>query len=438
TLTESTTTTTTTITATPTEHMIDTTTTRPLINGELSTNDNNIIDTKTVCVDNSSISSSDGVITCAQQSVTTTTDSTTAATPEVPVTAAADHQTSSQQLSSEIDLLKELLAETRAAKKVTDEELSRTVTELENLRSLTKQLSRESDDALERLERTAREVDERNASIQALKNQINESQERVRQAADECAQTRRQLADTERVCGLKDSELSSLRVLLDEERKVQQKYANNYDQCRRQLVEQQALTKQSQTEAELLRKKVYNKNEELRTSRNNLSAVGAPTVAAEDHERVANECQTLRARLDSRDNELYAFRAENQKLAGDHQSLQQSYQLLQQINRELEARGDRYWKERYDSAVGDVQTHETKLTSVCKELEDLKLKSEDFFNENQTLSEDLKTANEEMEVISYQNKIATACAVVPLIMLLIAVIMAYYPSVSTVTGTTDL
>ncbi|XP_054163484.1 sarcolemmal membrane-associated protein-like [Oppia nitens] len=351
----------------------------------------------------------------------------------------ASQQTSSQPLKSEIDLLKELLAETRASKKSTDEELSRTVTELENLRSLTKQLSIESDETQEKIEKTLKEIDERNAFIQTLKNQINDLQEKSKQSIQEYKQLMIKMSDSERLLGLKDDELSSLRVLLEEERKVQQRYANNYEICKKQLCEQQLIAKNSQTEAELLRRKVYSCNEELRTSRNNLSTSSTiDDKTVKENEKLQNECQTLKTKLQTIDTQLYSSRTDHQKLRDDYEYLQKSFLLLQEINGELENRGDNYWKEQYNDAKQQLQTIDSKLTLANKELEELKQECEEYTNNNKALNEDLINANQEIDNISYQNKIATACAIIPLIMLLIAVVMAYYPSVSSVTGTNEL
>ena len=170
------------------------------------------------------------------------------------------------------------MAETRASKKSTEEELSRTVTELENLRSLTKEMSLESDESQQKLSKTLKELEERSVLITSLKNQINDWTEKVSNCPKETEIAQCELGQQSKIINLKDDELSSLRVLLEEERKVQQKYANNYEQCRKQLCESQIALKQSQTEAELLRKKVYSYNEELRSSRSNLSvAVSAST-----------------------------------------------------------------------------------------------------------------------------------------------------------------
>lgn len=242
-----------------------------------------------------------------------------------------------------------------------------------------------------------------------------------------------------RCFGLKIKSSSYRTPVLGHQDKVQQKYANNYDLCRRQLNEQTVVAKQSQTEAELLRRKVYSCNEELRQSRSNLSTIStADEPMAKELEKLQSECHSHKDRLESKESELKSYLKQNSDLSQSFECLQNSFELLKTVNCELEARGDNYWREQFETAKCENNKHQTQLNTIREELEELKQKFDDCSQDKQVLNEELMSAKEDIDIFSYQSKIATACAFVPLLMLLIAVLMAYYPSVSTVTGTTDL
>lgn len=259
----------------------------------------------------------------------------------------------------------ELLAETRASKKSIDEELSRTVTELENLRALTKQMSLEAEELQQKLEKSWKEVEEKNVLITSLKNQINELTERVRNVSKDNESIKCKVGENEKLLHLKDDELSSLRVLLDEERNVQQKYANKYEQCKKELCDSRLEAKQFQTEAELLRKKVYSCNEELRSSRSNLSSQANDdallSAKQKEVDKWQSECHQLKSKLQSRESELISHRTQHQKLSADYECLQNAMQLMQQINSELEQRGDNYWRDRFNEVQSQALNHQTQV-----------------------------------------------------------------------------
>jgi predicted nucleic acid-binding Zn-ribbon protein len=247
----------------------------------------------------------------------------------------------------------ELLAETRASKKSTDEELSRTLVEIENLKSNAKKFESEFNDNKQKLSKTLKEIEENRVIISSMKNQINETNEKLKAAHLESETIKCKIGENEKLLNLKDDEISSLKVLLEEERKVQSKYANSYDQCRKQLLESQQLIKQTQTESDLLRKKVYSCNEELRTSRSNLSP-NDEINKSKEYEKLKNECLSLQSKLHSVESELFSYRDSNNKLVSDYESLQNSFELLQKLNHELESRGDNYWREQFNRAKSDA------------------------------------------------------------------------------------
>jgi len=57
--------------------------------------------------------------------------------------------------------------------------------------------------------------------------------------------------------------------------------------------------------------------------------------------------------------------------------------------------------------------------------------------ERDLLEDQVKSMREELENFRCQTKITSTCAIIPLIMLVIAILIAFYPTVSTVTGTTE-
>ena len=233
-------------------------------------------------------------------------------------------------------------------------------------------MSLEAEESQQKLEKSRREVEEKSVLITSLKNQINDLTEKVRNVLKDNESIKCKVGENEKLLQLKDDELSSLRVLLDEERNVQQKYANKYEQCKKELCESKQEAKQYQTEAELLRKKVYSCNEELRTSRSNLSTTVTDEALVSKQKEVdkyQNECHQLKSKLQSRESELISHRTQYQKLSADYDCLQNSMQLIQQINSELEQRGDNYWKDKFNTAHSEAQTHQTQVLFIISDID---------------------------------------------------------------------
>ncbi|RWS17900.1 Sarcolemmal membrane-associated protein-like protein [Dinothrombium tinctorium] len=114
----------------------------------------------------------------------------------------------------------------------------------------------------------------------------------------------------------------------------------------------------------------------------------------------------------------------------------------------------RFWKQKHDALIREVKEKQLKLEAIQKEISHLKEENEQCLKVQKQLSEELQNVKEEYDLINYQNKTvrkycnnkntekqiefqASACAIVPLLILLLALIFAYYPSISVVTGTLE-
>ncbi|XP_015790882.1 sarcolemmal membrane-associated protein [Tetranychus urticae] len=77
------------------------------------------------------------------------------------------------------------------------------------------------------------------------------------------------------------------------------------------------------------------------------------------------------------------------------------------------------------------------LEKYEQEVAELKSLSEQYKADNHKLKDELTTLKHEYDLVAYQNRTASICAIVPLIILSLAFIFAYYPSFSSVTGTME-
>jgi len=89
------------------------------------------------------------------------------------------------------------------------------------------------------------------------------------------------------------------------------------------------------------------------------------------------------------------------------------------------------------SLLSLLSSRDQELLKKEKELESLRKNLIESLEEKEHLTESLATLKEDLEVVKYQSKITSTCAIIPLLMLVLAFLMAFYPTVSTVTGTAE-
>jgi len=100
-----------------------------------------------------------------------------------------------------------------------------------------------------------------------------------------------------------------------------------------------------------------------------------------------------------------------------------------------------------DSVIEKVETKITqqefdntvnKLNEVQNDYDTLNLENKKLRKQNQVVDSEMKRLKDELEMVSYQNKMTHLLALIPITVLLVSIILAYLPFLSLATGTKDV
>ncbi|CAN7989319.1 unnamed protein product [Ixodes hexagonus] len=327
----------------------------------------------------------------------------------------------------EMSKMKEQLEEMEETRKIATERLAEKLAsdsrELEGEAALSAQLAaarKHSQDQAEQILRLQEELSRSELSLQELREQLGVQ--------------RMQLSEEEQRRKLNQEELSSLQNLLEEERKARDRTESTCETIKKQLHEAQNTAKQHQNESEHLRKKVRSLTEDLR-NRTNAERSSTPVPA---QEALRDECATLRARAQKAEEEARRQQDENARLVAEFEQLQSRCVGLQasEVPKAVPSeRGDRAPSR--ELLREEDQATKLQLQETTEELAVLKDKFSACAEERAQLQRELKALTDEYQLMSYQSKTISACSIIPLCILLLAVLLGFYPTISFLTGTTE-
>merc|ERR1712126_282275 len=157
-------------------------------------------------------------------------------------------------------------------------------------------------------------------------------------------------------------------------------------------------------------------------------------LAAEKCKNDATETEQLRSQLAKLTSEKEALVNDNILLkdrAGKYEGLLQCQGRENDTSSEKpEAKGD-------SKIITDLEKSLNEANNKISELLKVKEKYAEVDQEKTNLGHNLSELEEEMDVLSFQTRTATAFSVVPLGILLLAIMVAYLPYLSSLFGTVD-
>ncbi|XP_077540273.1 uncharacterized protein LOC144152734 isoform X4 [Haemaphysalis longicornis] len=280
-----------------------------------------------------------------------------------------------------------------------------------------------------------KQVQDQVCQIVRLQGELSQSEHALCELREQFNAQRQQLTDNERHRRLDQEELSSLQNLLEEERKARSRTEAASEAVKKQLHEAQNSAKQHQTEAEHLRKKVRSLTEELRNRAN----VERSSVPDQAQEALQEECEALRTRLHTAEDEASKQREENAKLLTECQRLRDSCGELGVRSAPSSKPGDHGddWPDQLDQLQQEAQNTRHQLQESVEELALLKEKYSACALEKAQLQQELRAVDEERQLLLYQSKTTSACSIIPLCILVLAILMGFYPTLSYFTATAD-
>lgn len=310
------------------------------------------------------------------------------------------------QLQEEIQELKKILAETRESKKAVDAELHNIKGQLEGAQKDSQKAVDEITSMQMQLATVKEQLREKTDKVQKLEGQLNSLGTSVVEE-DSSSSTNEKLKDT-------DKEAHS-----EEREKLHQK-----------LQEAEQQLKCSQNEAEQLKKKVADYVEEL-------ERLKMDNRASSELDSIRQECNSLRSRILTMESETRKYRNENVRLDADNKNLTDTCAKLEAAKTALENRSGDYWKEQVMDARSQADKIQKELSEACEEIVLIKERYAECNKEKAHLHQEVDALNEQLKLITVQNRAVSFCSVIPLVILLIATLLAFYPSLAQFTATSD-
>ncbi|XP_063405558.1 sarcolemmal membrane-associated protein-like isoform X11 [Mytilus trossulus] len=326
----------------------------------------------------------------------------------------------------------------------------------------------EDDDNLKELLRGARQLQKRaEGELTKCKDELDDTRARVQKSADEAILLKSKLTDVQKNADEKSEMVVDLQEQLKKAETTTKEVKQQILDLRDQLLEEQSHTKTNQEDLVLTKKNLEQEKSKHKDTRKELEEAKPDFAALKD------ECASLRKRIQAIEAEMKMSRKENLQLSSEYNKLQESYKQLEALKQKLETK-EAVWRSNMtdsqketDLAKQEVRrsprgrqpimggrlktsgvTKPTlksvssdpklslKLCEAHEEIASLKSQCETYSVKNGELKSEIANMAEEYKQLSDRSKVLSFCSSIPLLMLLFAVLVALYPTLAQITGTT--
>ncbi|XP_071141761.1 sarcolemmal membrane-associated protein-like isoform X14 [Mytilus edulis] len=347
----------------------------------------------------------------------------------------------------------------------------------------------EDDDNLKELLREARQLQKRaEGELTKCKDELDDTRARVQKSADEAILLKSKLTDVQKNADEKSEMVVDLQEQLKKAETTTKEVKQQILDLRDQLLEEQSHTKTNQEDLVLTKKNLEQEKSKHKDTRKELEEAKrtlseTQQSAKQNHNEseqlktdfaaLKDECASLRKRIQAIEAEMKMSRKENLQLSSEYNKLQESYKQLEALKQKLETK-EAVWRSNMtdsqketDLAKQEVRrsprgrqpimggrlktsgvTKPTlksvssdpklslKLCEAHEEIASLKSQCETYSVKNGELKSEIANMAEEYKQLSDRSKVLSFCSSIPLLMLLFAVLVALYPTLAQITGTT--
>ncbi|KAG1699346.1 Sarcolemmal membrane-associated protein [Nymphon striatum] len=341
----------------------------------------------------------------------------------------SDHESA---LEAEIARLKELLAESRSKKETADEEIIKYKDELDDAYISAKKSAEEANTLKQQLILSEQEAENKLKNVTRLQEQLSRAELSVKEIKQQIAGLKSRLAIEEESSKSKQKQIDRLLGKLEGEHVALQKSNASLNELNIQLQDEQQSAKQSHNEAELLRGKVKLLQEEL-ASANSCKE----NKSSEETISLQEECSNLKCKLCEIEEEISKSKAENRKLSTDYKKLEDNYAKMEIMKDRMGKLGPGFWKDEVEKVKKDYEICHSQL----EETQDDIIKVKEIFCKNQDekteCERELRSLKENVNSLMYRTNTVSICAMIPIFILIIAMILAFLPAWSNITATQD-
>ncbi|XP_071141828.1 sarcolemmal membrane-associated protein-like isoform X25 [Mytilus edulis] len=288
----------------------------------------------------------------------------------------------------------------------------------------------EDDDNLKELLREARQLQKRaEGELTKCKDELDDTRARVQKSADEAILLKSKLTDVQKNADEKSEMVVDLQEQLKKAETTTKEVKQQILDLRDQLLEEQSHTKTNQEDLVLTKKNLEQEKSKHKDTRKELEEAKPDFAALKD------ECASLRKRIQAIEAEMKMSRKENLQLSSEYNKLQESYKQLEALKQKLETK-EAVWRSNMTDSQKETDLAKQELCEAHEEIASLKSQCETYSVKNGELKSEIANMAEEYKQLSDRSKVLSFCSSIPLLMLLFAVLVALYPTLAQITGTT--
>ncbi|CAG2255023.1 Sarcolemmal membrane-associated protein [Mytilus edulis] len=267
----------------------------------------------------------------------------------------------------------------------------------------------EDDDNLKELLREARQLQKRaEGELTKCKEQLKKAETTTKEVKQQILDLRDQLLEEQSHTKTNQEDLVLTKKNLEQEKSKHKDTRKELEEAKRTLSETQQSAKQN-----------HNESEQLKT----------------DFAALKDECASLRKRIQAIEAEMKMSRKENLQLSSEYNKLQESYKQLEALKQKLETK-EAVWRSNMTDSQKETDLAKQELCEAHEEIASLKSQCETYSVKNGELKSEIANMAEEYKQLSDRSKVLSFCSSIPLLMLLFAVLVALYPTLAQITGTT--
>ncbi|CAG2255020.1 Sarcolemmal membrane-associated protein [Mytilus edulis] len=311
----------------------------------------------------------------------------------------------------------------------------------------------EDDDNLKELLREARQLQKRaEGELTKCKEQLKKAETTTKEVKQQILDLRDQLLEEQSHTKTNQEDLVLTKKNLEQEKSKHKDTRKELEEAKRTLSETQQSAKQNHNESEQLKNKVRHLQERLDLDRKERSREShharlthsdshpgshtSPNVKHRaDFAALKDECASLRKRIQAIEAEMKMSRKENLQLSSEYNKLQESYKQLEALKQKLETK-EAVWRSNMTDSQKETDLAKQELCEAHEEIASLKSQCETYSVKNGELKSEIANMAEEYKQLSDRSKVLSFCSSIPLLMLLFAVLVALYPTLAQITGTT--
>lgn len=287
-------------------------------------------------------------------------------------------------------------------------------------------------------------VNKLQADVQQLKKLLSDARDNKKLADSELLHAKSQLEEAERDV---KSISAELQFVLDQLIRAKQELKEKTDQS--QVLENKLMSitnesdpnKQKELIQETLNE-LKNPSTPVKDSQESISSISQSTkdkeyVSFKEYENLKKDCAIYEERVKTLESDLMKHVYENSRLEAQSKILAETCSKLESAKaNSLDSDPDSQ-DDLTPVIKSDLVDTVKKLLDAQEEITLIKERYEECNKEKSYLQGELNTLKEQLQLLSVQSKTVSVCSIIPLIILAVAVMLAFYPTLAHLTATSD-